>query len=92
MVTMVSLTAGRESTLTVLMRQLGRGARALSRSRRAVLSGLRMLARIVLTLGALTAFTVAAFAWTFIAGVLTIGVSLLVLEWMIKDAPKQRDR
>jgi hypothetical protein len=87
----VSLTAlaGRESTLTTIMRAIGRGARSLRARRSALAGAARTIARLLLTIGAMAMFTVAAFTVATVLGYVLIGVSLLVLEWLIKDAPRR---
>jgi hypothetical protein len=40
----------------------------------------------VLTVGGLGCFCVAAFSWTFIAGMVVTGASLLILEWLGGDS------
>jgi len=74
-----------ESTLAVLARQLGRAGRSLRAGR----NTLRTLFRSLLTVAALVMFTVAAFTLATVAGYVMVGVSLLVLEWLVKDAPRR---
>ncbi len=83
---MVTMGAVRgESTLAVLARQLGRAGRMIRTGH----SAIRSLLRLLLTLAALGAFTVAAFKLSSIVGYVMIGVSLLTVEWLVKDAPKR---
>jgi hypothetical protein len=88
---MAVLSAPQESTLTAIMRAIGRGVRHLRVRRTAVLGALVFLSRLLLTISALTMFSIAAFSWSHIAGYVVIGAGLLVLEWVVKDAPR-RDR
>jgi hypothetical protein len=44
----------------------------------------------LLTLGGLGSISLAAFLWSWIAGFLTLGVALLVLEWLTRPEEGQR--
>lgn len=78
---------GRQSLLTITALALGKAWRKLRRSGHLTAAVLRVALRFALTVAGLGFIDEAAWMWHRPAGVLAIGVSLLVLEWLVKREP-----
>jgi hypothetical protein len=74
---MVAYTVGRSSLLSWL-------AAALARNRPAALAALTIIGRVIFIVGALAAFVLAAWIIAVPLGLFVAGLSLLVLEWVVR--------
>lgn len=73
--------AGKESLLSIAYRAL---RVAIQRRKRALVAVLLLTLRLTLTIGGLGFVCWGFFALAFWAGLFSVGVSLLVLEWVVK--------